>query len=271
MLPKSPYEALTWHPHYRYRGCAPDVDDPRRAAGNPGLSVDAWTAQSGDGGEPQAVRRAREEAAIDVCVSCPVMVQCLAVGRAVGADGQLIEREGILGGMRALDRSREVIAARSRQVPREAPDEYFATEQTQKVLRAVVKYADVRVIARVTGLTLRTTNWQRSRLLDKLGLSKTATRNELIDKAAARGLLAPGWVVRRDDGTVPALSRVREDEPTRPAGPSRTRGVRPKPSKFAAIAGQLELDLFDAEARPGGSVTVFPSPSVPTTPVEAAA
>ncbi|RIH58166.1 hypothetical protein D3C59_36895, partial [Streptomyces sp. SHP22-7] len=72
--------ALLEHPHYRYRGCAPDPDDPRVAAGDNTVSVDAWQAPDVDGGEAREVREAREAAAIDVCVGCPVMVQCLAYG-----------------------------------------------------------------------------------------------------------------------------------------------------------------------------------------------
>ncbi|MBA4866204.1 hypothetical protein H1V43_33770 [Streptomyces sp. PSKA54] len=60
--PAAAHLALTDR-RYLYRGCAPDVDNPRLAAGDNSLSVDAWAAPNVDGGEDQEARRAREDAA----------------------------------------------------------------------------------------------------------------------------------------------------------------------------------------------------------------
>ena len=61
------------HPHFRYRGCAPDPDDPRRMAGDPSLHVGAHHAPDAFAPEGQKERRAREERAIEVCLNCPEM------------------------------------------------------------------------------------------------------------------------------------------------------------------------------------------------------
>jgi len=63
MTPNRAYTTLTEHPHYRYRGCAPDPDQPTRAQGNLAVPVDAWGPYTEDGGELTSVRNARQAAA----------------------------------------------------------------------------------------------------------------------------------------------------------------------------------------------------------------
>ena len=266
LTPRAALAELTEHPHYAYRGCAPDADDPRRAAGNPDLSVDAWTANTADGGELQKVRETREALAVDVCMGCAVWAVCRTYGNAVGADGRLVEPHGILGGETALERHRKLVKARQDALPAPAPDRFFQTEQIQDLLYALARHAATADIERVADMDQRTANWQRSRLTTKLGLPKTATRNEVLRAALERGLVEKQWV-RFDDGSVPAIAptpRAEEPEPWR----LRTVGRRPARSKFSDIAGQLELDLAHiADAR---RATVHSLPAR-TTPVEAAA
>lgn len=187
---------LMTHPRYRYRGCAPDVDDPKVAAGNLEVPVTAWEAPDVDGGEAQDARKAREAAAIEVCVECPVMVLCAAFGASVNAAGKLAVPHGILGGLTALERHKAFVRERQqvpvRVVP--APDVQLRTEQRLAVLRALAVHEDPEQVAAAAGTDVRTANWQRSRLVTQLGLPKTATRAQVLDAAVARGLLEAGEV-----------------------------------------------------------------------------
>lgn len=188
---------LMTHRRYRYRGCAPDVDNPGLAAGNNDLPVTAWEAPDVDGGEDQAVRKEREAAAIDVCIECPVMVQCLAFGASVNASGKLAVPHGILGGMTALERHKALVQERQVEpvAVEPAPDHELRTEQKLAVLRALAAHQTPEGVARAAGLDVRTANWQRSILTTKLGLKKDATRMEVLEAAVARGLLSAGEVV----------------------------------------------------------------------------
>jgi hypothetical protein len=247
------------HPRYRYRGCAPDVDVPGRAAGNLALSLDAWSGPDREGGEPQREREARQAAAIEVCLGCAVMVQCDAYASSVTADGRLAEPDGIWGGRTALERHKALIAARHAQPA--APDRRFATPQKQAVLRALAACWDPFEVAERAGVDVRTANWQRSNLTTLLGLPRTATRAQLLKAAAGRGLL-DGVAVVADDGSVPAVpppTKMPAPAP-RPAPVTVTSRVglpapgpyepvrvpRPRRTWFARIEGQLAFDL-DAE------------------------
>jgi len=241
LAPRAALAALTEHPHYAYRGCAPDVDDPRRAAGNPDLSVDAWTARTEDGGEPQRVREAREALAVDTCMGCAVWAACRTYGNTVDADGRLVEPHGILGGETALERHKTLIKAKQDALPAPAPDRFFTSEQIRSLLVALEKRSTPADIERVALMDQRTANWQRSRLTTKLGLPKTATRNEVLKAALERGLVAEHRV-RFDDGSVPAIAPTPRGEESS-SWRLRTRGRAVVRSKFADIAGQLELDL----------------------------
>jgi hypothetical protein len=193
------------HRHFRYRGCAPDADDPKRMAGNPDLPVGAHHGPDAFQAEGQRERTAREAAAVEVCLSCPVMVQCDAYASSVvwvnGAP-RLAEPDGVWGGRRSLERHKALIAARLEASA--APDRRFRTPQKQAVLRALAGAWDPFEVAAAAGMDVRTANWQRTRLVHLLGLPKDVTRMRALETARERGLLE-GMEVRADDGTVPAV------------------------------------------------------------------
>lgn len=227
------------HPHYRYRGCAPDADDPRRMAGDPRLPLGAHHAPDVDGGEGQAARVAREAAAVEVCLGCPVMVACDAYASSVTRDGKLAEPDGVWGGRTALERHRAFIARRHEvAAPVAAVDSGAWTEQRLRVLRALAGHAEAAAVAAAAGVDVRTANWQRSRLVTLLRLSRSASRREVLAAAVGLGLLERSAVVR-DDGTVPAIP---------PPSASRSTPSTPGAAPVAALepripAGQLALDL----------------------------
>jgi hypothetical protein len=252
-------QAWEEHPRYRYRGCAPDVDEPGRAAGNLGLTLDAWSGVDREGSEPQKEREARQVAAIDVCFGCAVMVQCAAYANSITPDGKLAEPEGIWGGDTALTRHKALIAARHAQPA--APDRRFATPQKRAVLEAFAAVWDPYEVAAAAGVDVRTANWQRSNLTTLLGLPRTASRGQLLAAAAERGLLKDVSVVA-DDGSVPAVPPpTRMPTPPEPvtettvepaAAGTRTvlpepgpyepvRVPRPRRDRFTDIVGQLAL------------------------------
>ncbi|MEU1134447.1 hypothetical protein ABZ383_32080, partial [Streptomyces sp. NPDC005900] len=249
-----------------------------------------WSAPDIDGGEPQDERITREDAAIEVCVECPVMMLCHTYANTVDADGHLTEPYGVLGGERALERHKRLVARRHELVAA-APDARFDTPQKQAVLRALAAYTGAGDVAAAAGMDVRTANWQRSHLVTLLGLKRTASRNDLLDAAAARGLLQ-GVSVTRDDGTVPAIA-----PPTRPTAAERRarrtarrttgrpaprqtppstphRGTAmsrapvriraPRRTRFTAITGQLTL--WDT-----GLAAVHTLPTTPPAHLEAAA
>jgi hypothetical protein len=247
------------HPRYRYRGCAPDVDEPLRAAGNLDLTLDAWSGVDREGSEPQKEREARQAAAIDVCFGCAVMVQCAAYANSITADGRLAEPDGIWGGETALARHKALIAARH--AAPAAPDRRFATPQKRAVLAAFASVWDPYEVAERAGVDVRTANWQRSNLVTLLGLPRTATRGQLLAAAAERGLLE-GVAVVADEGGVPAIPPpTRMPVPPEPVTETRVepaaaearsvlpepvpyepvRVPRPRRDRFTDIAGQLSL------------------------------
>ena len=195
--PKTAQQELTDHPYYKYRGCAPDPDDRRVAAGDPSLSVDAWQAPDVDGGEEQEERAARVRAVKAVCGRCPVLAACAVFGASVGADGRLAERHSILGGLTAVERTKALVQERH-EVPvvvEPAPDEQLRTGQKLAMLRAWAAHEDPGRVAAAAGLDLRTANWQRARITTQLGLPKAAPRAQVLEAAVARGLLSRGEVV----------------------------------------------------------------------------
>lgn len=263
------YVAWTEHRFYRYRGCAPDPDNPRQAAGNPDLSLDAWMGEDRDGAEPPAVREAREAAAIDVCFGCAVMVQCDRYANSVVREGgkeRLAEPAGIRGGRTALERHKAFIKVRVEAVPAAAPDRMFRTAQKQAVLRALARCwgpLEVAVLAELPDV--RTANWQRSDLVGLLGLPKDVSRMRVLEVARERGLLE-GVEVVPDDGTVRAVprgvenwllevrgqgllwpSRAAEVRASERARRGRGRGVRASSLrvKFRRVEGQEGLDVGD--------------------------
>lgn len=280
MDPTTSHQTLTDHPHYKYRGCAPDPDDPQLAVGSvrrDGVTVrvpfTAWESPDVDGGEDPEAREARQDAAREVCVECPVMVQCLAYGSSLTPSGKLAEPHAILGGMTALERHKALVAfleERQAQKAKEpAPDRHLRTEQKLAVLRALAVYADEYRVAIETGLDVRKANWQRARLVSGLALDPSASRMELLAAAVGRGLLDGGLVVA-DDGSVPAIpaatrkllieyqgqfllwpsdpSEVKEAAPVRRVsgrtGPRPARSVSLR-KKFRRVEGQ---EAFDVDA-----------------------
>ncbi|MGX1840556.1 WhiB family transcriptional regulator [Streptomyces diastaticus] len=202
------YRALTDHKYYRYRGCAPDPDQPDRAAGNPDVPLNAWLPHTGDGAEEQRDRIDRERAAISVCEACPVRALCAAYA-CTETDGQLTEPEGVWGGMLALDRHRELIGRRTAEPTTPAVTEVTLAEcrreQKQTVLSALASHWDEEIVAQAAGMDLRTTNWHRSSLCGLLGLDReTATRAQLLAAAAEHGVLPAGVRVVREPSPVAA-------------------------------------------------------------------
>lgn len=211
--PKTAQQELTDHPYYKYRGCGPDADDPRLAAGDNRLLVDAWQAPDVDGGEDQEERAARVHAAKAVCGRCPVLAACAVYGASVTAEGKLAERHSILGARTALERTKALVEERQvvPVVVEPAPDEQLRTGQKLAILRALVRFEAAEDVAAAAGLDLRTANWQRARLVTQLGLPKSASRREVLEAAAARGLLE-GEGGGGGDGVVARVAAV----PVRP-------------------------------------------------------
>ncbi|MFE6474572.1 WhiB family transcriptional regulator [Streptomyces rochei] len=261
--------ALLEHPHYRYRGCAPDPDDPRVAAGDNTVSVDAWQAPDVDGGELREVREAREAAAIDVCVGCPVMVQCLAYGSSLTPEGKLPEPYAILGGRTALERTKALVRERQAApvpvaVSEPVPVEQLRTEQKLAVLRGLARFAEPDRVAVAAGLGdglegLRTAKWQIARLKTQLGLPKTATRVELLDAAVDRGLLDRSEVAAAETAGL-GVSVPAGESPFRSG---RRRAGRRGRRVVSVPPGQLAFD-FDDQAAGASVTTLYPTTSLET-------
>jgi hypothetical protein len=261
------------HPHFKYRGCAPDADAPLRMAGDPSLHVGAHHAPDAWNPEGQKERRAREERAIEVCLSCPVMVACDRYASSVGADGKLAEPDGVWGGRRALERHKALIKARHAVAA--APGRRFETPQKQAVLKALAQCWDPFEVARRAGVDVRTANWQRSSLVRLLGLPKDASRMRALAVARERGLLK-GVDLVVDDGTVLAVPPpTRVSAPAEPmqlvlwdgqvdhAEPGARPGRARRRSRSRVVVGSL-LTLDDAftpssSAVAGSAVALFPS------------
>jgi hypothetical protein len=252
--PKKAHEELTEDRFFQYRGCAPDPDDPGRAAGDNRLSVEDWQAPDADGGEEQTARRAREAAAVEVCVACPVMVKCLAYGSSVVTDGSVVrlaEPISILGGMTALERHKAFVKTRH-EVAVPAPDRMVLTKQREAVLRALAAHVDPYAVAAAAGMDIRKANWHRSRLVTQLNVPAVgATRAALLEEAVRRGLVEASLVVP-DDGTAPAIPYCPEPEP-----------VAGLEAELAAGSGPVQIALVpEPEAGP----VVPPAPPVPYEP-----
>ncbi|MEZ7005635.1 WhiB family transcriptional regulator [Streptomyces sp. AD55] len=203
------------HPHYRYRGCAEDQVERGRAAGDVSLSLDAWHGDDRDGSEPPRVREARQAAAVEVCLNCPVMVQCDAYANSVVVEdgrARLAEPAGVWGGRTGLERHRAFIRRRH-EVAVPAPRRLVLTGQREAVLLALAVHWEPGAVASAAGVDVRTANWQRRRLVTMLALPQAVSRGELLAAAVAQGLLDADVVVA-DDGGVPAVPP--------PAAPSRT-------------------------------------------------
>lgn len=234
--------AFYGHRFYNYRGCAPHWDPALRgrALGDEALSLDAWSASSVDGGEPQKVRLEREKDAKAVCAGCPVVEACRAYANAETGDGKLAEPDGIWGGQLALDRHRALIARRSAGVEPSRKDLTEArTVQKQAVLAALARETDEELVAYRAGMDVRTANWNRSVLCTLLGLNKeTATRQQLLEAAAAHDLL-PARCQIVPDGRWPVAAAPTTDG-------ARQRRIAP------GAPQQLALDLWQGRPAPRG-------------------
>lgn len=230
--PKTAREDLVDHRHYRYRGCAPDPDEPgmATAGGLAGVPLDAWGPYTADGAEPQKTRIDRERLAQQVCGRCPVLAACRTYANttAIDEDGveHLVEPEGVMGGELALTRHRSLIARRHAattgalatpadsaapavtSVPGTVPGPAVPpvrdmaegrTAQKRAVLDALARYTDPELVAARAGMDVRTANWHRSALVTLLGLDKErATRDQLLAAAVDQGLLPPSTRIRPD-------------------------------------------------------------------------
>ena len=251
------------HPHFKYRGCAPDVDNPMRMAGDPSLHVGAHHGPDAFLPEGQRERRAREDRAIEVCLSCPVMVACDLYASSVTGDGKLAEPDGVWGGRRSLERHKALIKARHAVAA--APNRRFETAQKRAVLAAlagcwepfeVAEEASRLLVSWGEGpMDVRTANWQRSSLVRLLGLPKDVSRMRALAVARERGLLE-GVELVSDDGSVPAVpppTKVPAGEPV-PDVPPVLESVadlperRPRRSRVRVIPGQLSF--FDDALAP---------------------
>ncbi|WP_331756282.1 WhiB family transcriptional regulator (plasmid) [Streptomyces sp. NBC_01590] len=213
--PISARQQLVDDRHYKYRGCAPDEDDPTVSAADPDVTLDAWGPYTGDGAEPQKTRFDRERVAKQICARCPVLSLCRSYAHTtvVDADGveHLVEPEGVMGGELALTRHRALIARRhAATVGTNPAAEVQAaavvrdlsegrTPQKRAVLHALARETDPELVAYRAGMDLRTANWHRSALVTMLGLDKErATRDQLLTAAVDQGLLPRSTRIRRD-------------------------------------------------------------------------
>lgn len=264
------FEVFTEHRRFKYRGCAPDVDDPTRAAGDLSLPRNAWITEDRDGAEPKRERTAREAAAIEVCLDCPVMVLCDAYASSVRPDGRLAEPRWVWGGRTALERHRRFISQRHEATVEQSrdgaadpggdeapvPGPVELTEQQRAVLEALAGSLDAEAVAAAAGVDLRTANWQRSKLVTLVGLDKTrTTRGQLLCAAVERGLLDADVVVE-DDGSVPAV-------PPPPPRIRRAAHASSQPVRSAPWGRASQLS-FDDELEPEASsvVPLYPSTTV---------
>ncbi|MFE1767288.1 WhiB family transcriptional regulator [Streptomyces angustmyceticus] len=254
LTPETARQQLEEHRHWRYRGCAPDPDQPMCAQGNPAVPLDAWGPYTEEGGEAPSARNARLEAAEAVCAACPVLAACRTYGLTETPDGRLAEPEGVLGGMRSLDRHKALIARRQEAGATAAPSAGDArldearTAQKQALLKSLARETDEELVAYRAGMDVRTSNWHRAILTGLLGLDKeTASRQQLLERARELGVLPAVRIV--PDGRWPIAaapntdgSRQRRIAPARPVQlllpgfPHLTRAPRPQTATGASPA-----------------------------------
>ncbi|MGS2592093.1 hypothetical protein [Streptomyces hebeiensis] len=251
--PISARQNLVDHPHYRYRGCAPDPDQPRMSAADPDVPVDAWGPYTGDGAEPQADRHAREKAARAICGRCPVLTVCRIYANTTVRDEDgvehLTEPEGILGGELALARHRALIARRHAATVTDGPavrDVSAArTPQRRALLRALARETDAELVAHRVGMTMQAANWHRSALVGILGLDRErATRDQLLAAAVEHGLL-PRSVRIVPDGRWPVAAAPTMD------GIRQRRISRGRPVQLV-LPGMEDMRRHPSPARAGG-------------------
>ncbi|MGW5003209.1 WhiB family transcriptional regulator [Streptomyces hydrogenans] len=227
------FRQLTEHRHYVYRGCAPDPDNPRYAAGDDRLPLDAWGGSTVDGGLRAAERLDFQRRAMEICGRCPVLAQCRTNATSELPGGGLAEPEGIQGGMKPLERRREYIARRT--AAGIAPEPRIAEAQTPTrlaVLHALAVETDAELVAYKAGMDLRAANWHRSALCSIFGLDKeSASREELLAMAKAYGVL-PARARIVPDGPWPVVAAPNTDG-------TRQRRIAPGRPEQTVITGLL--------------------------------
>lgn len=256
------YEQFTEHRHYIYRGCASDPDNPRHAAADPDLPLDAWTGTTIEGGMPNAERVKQQQRAIAICGRCPVLDACRTHAMLPGSG--LAHTEGIRGGMTAGQRIR---ATHHTPAPSRKPLSHEQILEAisgpkRAVLRQLARETDAELVAYRAGMDLRSANWHRAKLCTLLGLDKeTATRAELLQAAVDHRIL-PARTRIVPDGPWPVVaapntdgSRQRRIAPGRPEQTTITGLLdhQPTPTPARATAGPRRLTLArttPATARP---------------------
>lgn len=283
-------KAFYEHRYYRYRGCAPHWDPALagRVLGDETVPLDAFSASSEDGGEPQKERIEREKRALAVCAACPVVDACRTYANAETADGRLVQPDGIWGGELALTRHRKLIARRSAVTvgPSVKDLAEARTGQKQAVLASLARETDDELVAYRAGMDLRTANWHRSALCSLLGLDKeTATRAQLL-AAAVRHEVMPKGVRILPDGRWPVAAapttdgarqrRIAAGAPQQltiplwpdghPAPPTTVRTPGPNRTRRVAVSGPRRLRIVHTwVAEP------LPTPATRTSPTLGAA
>jgi WhiB family redox-sensing transcriptional regulator len=147
-----------------------------------------------DGQEGQIARLAREAAAKALCARCPIVAGCAAW--ALG-DATTWEQYGIWGGLTAAERGRR---RREEQERAGVAHEWQRSQQRDQLLAVMAGHRDSLgdvVLRRVgkdervraaVGLDERTVSWQTSRMCGLLGVERTATVDDLLRAAAAKGV-----------------------------------------------------------------------------------
>ncbi|MFD7922581.1 WhiB family transcriptional regulator [Streptomyces sp. NPDC059740] len=233
------HRQLTDHRHYAYRACAPDPDHPGRAQGDLTVPVNAWLPHTDDDTEAPSARHAREKRAAAVCAGCPVLDACRTYALAETPEGKLTEPEGVWGGLRPLERHRDLIARRTATpAPGGVTEASLAecrTPQKQALLRALARETDEELVAYRADMDVRTANWHRSILCGLLRLNKdTTTRSDLLAAARRYGVIPADARIRPEgrwpvpaapDTTGTRQRAIAPDMPQSPKPPQRT--VRP--------------------------------------------
>lgn len=193
------YDRLTSHPHWDYRACAPDPDNPEVTAADPDVPIGVWLTPDQ---ESQKTRPARERQALALCAACPVRTACLtyALSYETGRKNQ-----DIWGGMTAEQRKAVLLAHKTAQTtPRQAPA--GPSPLDLRVLHALAAHRAPTAVARAAGLTVTRANWHRSKLVTAHGLDPaTTTRAQLLYAARRAGHLPPTIVIVADRGITAAI------------------------------------------------------------------
>lgn len=196
------YDRLTGHPHYGYRACAPDPDNPAVTAADPDVRVDVWLTPDQ---ERQTDRPLREQQALALCAGCPIQEACLSYALQHETGGKALDIWGGMTGEQRKDTLRREQAITAQ--PPAGP-----TELDLRVLYALAAHRTPAAVARAAGLTVTRANWHRSKLCTALGLDgDTTTRTQLLYAARRAGHLDPTTPIRPDRGITAAIPSRQAD------------------------------------------------------------